>query len=526
MPTYAVDTGGAAGYNSINAAAIAASIDQGAAAVSVTLDATTGAGDPTGANFTSMTNYASLNISPVPGQRHPGYWDSSKYRVTGAANSNYYDGISVPSNSTVDGVQIAISNGTYTPVTGIHVDTGYPGCVIKNNLVTAGTINATTGGITGISASSVTYIGNNIVYGLISGSSSAGINQDSTAGGLGYYNTVIGCDIGYKTGYQTITYINNIGQSCTGGCFSGVLNGSCDYNLSDDGSAPGTHSHLNSTLTFTNAASNIYSLASSDTDAIATGYDLSTDANFPITTDCIGTARPSTPSLGALQYVATGNITFSTNGVQTSSFSGSFSVSSSVGATASETTSATTTVVSGSSVSANNSQYTASVTAINAGAAGAVSFAEHGDEYTKAVASVSASSAASATSNTRTRGSPGELAGSSIAGSGQERTGSNVVVLAAASGARVAESAKQITISSVAMTASASAGANAKQATIGAGAVTVSSALGMSSTQLTRAANDVVTAAFIYGNPNRIMIPARSAQLKIPARSAVFKLKP
>lgn len=73
--------------------------------------------------------------------------------------------------------------------------------------------------------------------------------------------------------------------------FSGTFTGA-EYNLSGDGTAPGTNSRINKTVTFAAAASKNFKLSSSDTEAKDFGLDLSADAQLPFSDDILGTSRP------------------------------------------------------------------------------------------------------------------------------------------------------------------------------------------------------------------------------------------
>lgn len=137
-----------------------------------------------------------------------------------------------------------------------------------------------------------------------------------------YNNTVINCLTGIVS-KSSMLIKNNIFQDCTTD-ISGAVNGSNDYNLTDNVSMPGANSVTSSVLTFENKASDNFDLVVGDTDAIGAGIGPSADANVPLS-DIIGTARSgATTDIGAFVFVGggggvTGTITQNTQSFTQSS---------------------------------------------------------------------------------------------------------------------------------------------------------------------------------------------------------------
>jgi hypothetical protein len=147
------------------------------------------------------------------------------------------------------------------------------------------------------------YMINCIVYG---GSGFA--VRMSTDGCYLYYNTVLNGSICYESeswGTQTV-------KNCYGGGASG-----------DDYATPGTFAKTTcassdgtestTTIALADCAFTSYTAGSEDanigsgSDLIGAGTSLSSDDVYPVTVDCFGTTRASTPCIGAIEYVSTGS---------------------------------------------------------------------------------------------------------------------------------------------------------------------------------------------------------------------------
>jgi hypothetical protein len=149
-----------------------------------------------------------------------------------------------------------------------------------------------------------------VAYGFSStiGGTSAGFgwNKTSTA----YNLTVYDCSYGFRanTSGVTLSLYNCLAQSCTDGFYvtaGATFTGS--NNCSDIASdAPGT-SPQTGTVSFVDAANGDFHLTSGDTVAKDNGTDLS----GTFTTDIDGQTRTGTWDIGADEYVASGETTYS-----------------------------------------------------------------------------------------------------------------------------------------------------------------------------------------------------------------------
>lgn len=142
------------------------------------------------------------------------------------------------------------------------------------------------------SSTGTLYANNNIIYDFITASTGNDQGIRVSAGtAYTYNNTIANCAVGITRSGGTWTAKNVVAQSNTTD-FSGTCT-SCEDNVSDDGTAPGTGSSTSTSVTFADEANNDYFLASGDTGAKDVGTDYSADANNPITKDYVGTTRPS-----------------------------------------------------------------------------------------------------------------------------------------------------------------------------------------------------------------------------------------
>ena len=284
--------------------------------LTIDLRATAGDAENTGSSTTftgftvDATRYPILSTSGS--NRLQGVPDTSKYRLicTATVGNTYALNINI-NYAVVDGLQIEIVNGTsYSNTWAVyHGLTGACQPIVANCLILA---DSSKGGIAGLVTASgqLPVFVNNIVksttspYSGSTGIQNGGINGTGTRG-LTYNCTVIGFETGITSyGTQRSEAHNCIAQSNTTDFAN--LGSTSDYNLSLDTTAPGTHSVISTTLTFTNPSSNIYTLDASDTAAIDVGEDLSTDPVYPVTVDAAGVSRPQNSifDIGAFEYVA------------------------------------------------------------------------------------------------------------------------------------------------------------------------------------------------------------------------------
>jgi len=248
-----------------------------------------------------------INLYTNSAYRHPGYWDTSKYRLT--ASGNYGDAIIIADIGSGDGT-IYITGFQLSVTTGA----GNAYCVTVNNIKVAKLRvsyclmkSASTGARAhGMNVSSLASGGeacsfNNILYDFDNSNSNAIRMGD--AGGHFYCesDTVLNS----YTGVRRVSgdmYVKNCLVKCYGydtdytdltGSFTAE-----DYNAVSDTSASGAHSRTEQTFTFENEGSDDFRLSSSDTGA--KGYGTST-VHCGFTDDITGWTRGATWDIGAYQ---------------------------------------------------------------------------------------------------------------------------------------------------------------------------------------------------------------------------------
>lgn len=247
--------------------------------------------------------------------RHSGVIpDSSAYMISGGFARNIItDGVVTSQGLKLDGLQVYnySGSGAYT----ITIQTAGTGAQfwISNCLIyKAGGVGTTNAIFLNQDADRVSYIWNNIIR---RGQNGGGINADANAGTVYVYNNTViisgvlskGIDRNSATGC-TVHAKNNIVQLLSGtsaACYEGTF-ASGDYNLSSDGTEPGTNG-VQATLTFNNAAGEDYHLAAADA-SVAVGTDLSEDANLAFTTDIDNETR-STWNMGADEFSSVAEVT-------------------------------------------------------------------------------------------------------------------------------------------------------------------------------------------------------------------------
>ena len=238
-------------------------------------------------------------------------WQSGVYTTQlTATGNNQYDWHTTAGYWEFFNLQIDIINsGGYTNTTGMRIDTDG----IAVNCLTKGTISGASSTAVGfrnsLGASESFEWHNCIAIDFVNGTEScggfngAGDDESILVYNCGFYN----CYTAITTGYRDTVLRNSWVQGATT-IVSGQLSQITvisDYNLSDGTSSwPGSNNVDNSTLTFVNAASDDYHLASGDTDAIGAGIGPSSDANV-YTTDGDGDIRTGlTTDIGPDLYVA------------------------------------------------------------------------------------------------------------------------------------------------------------------------------------------------------------------------------
>jgi hypothetical protein len=267
---------------------------------------------------TDATRY--IRIYAPSSERHPGKWDTGKYRKTNAAGplvtilENYVrmEGLQLhrTGNPSVDDgiVWIGADNAT---------DIRILGCVIRGNNNASGNYSS---GVQwkfqGIPTKVI--VANCIIYDIGPGGfKCSGIwNQSDVVNSLYAYNNTfqnLNDGIGLNSANTAIAK-NNLFSSCTTAC-TGTFAAGTDYNATNNASmnytvtgAGNTHDRLSQTFQFANEAGDDFHLLSSDTGAKDGGVDLSGDADYAFSDDVDGQARTGTWDIGADEYVVAGPV--------------------------------------------------------------------------------------------------------------------------------------------------------------------------------------------------------------------------
>jgi hypothetical protein len=229
--------------------------------------------------------YNYIRIYTTDTARHQGKWDTNRYRIGPPPSDPFTSHINIIEDYTIiEGLQVTPYNGAFR--NGIYINADY--CYISNNIIKGGGNDQT-----GISVASgvlnLAYIWNNIIYNM----GSYGIYElaDSNALIYIYNNTIYNIPTGVISyGSQSIL-INNITNDCSIIGFDIDPHADSDFNISSDGSAPGSNSQTNASVTFVDEANDDFHLDTTDTIAKDAGTYLYNDSNIRITDDIDGNSR-------------------------------------------------------------------------------------------------------------------------------------------------------------------------------------------------------------------------------------------
>ena len=237
-------------------------------------------------NFIKIFTPLSSNEVGVS-QRHTGKWSSNVYFRD--------EGIGIEDSISyviVDGMQISrTTSGTWAfgLLANDTIDSGF--IVFKNNIIKgilSGSASSNWGIFKRSGSAAIVNVYNNIVYDfdLVDnrGIHIEALNDDSV-----YNNTVYNCHQGIrKNGSMNVS--NNIVQGGDGEDYYSVSGGvTANNNISSDGTAWGTNSKINTTVSFIDETNDDFHLSQSDTSAKDAGTDLSTY----FSTDIDGATRNS-----------------------------------------------------------------------------------------------------------------------------------------------------------------------------------------------------------------------------------------
>lgn len=237
--------------------------------------------------------------------------------TTGKASTSYYR-MTPPTGTDVSALTISegwvyINNvefnssgkvtGAYPPVRVLAADTLNDEVHLNSCIVHSGVY---TGGIRMTSNNTIVKIYNCIVYNCTVATLGRGIDHRSTNSTLVYNTTVYGCTTGFYQEAGTLTLVNCIANACTDN-YSGTITTS--YSCSDAAgelSGTGDRNGTDGDVTFTNTATDDYSLAVADVNATDLGTS-SVDSLF--TDDITNYTRTGTWDIGAFEKQTGGTST-------------------------------------------------------------------------------------------------------------------------------------------------------------------------------------------------------------------------
>ncbi len=232
---------------------------------------------------TGPENYLRVYTPYLPGevgasQRHNGVWDDDKYKLQTSGVSYSID------NSVkyirIDGLQIETTQTTTLGVPARAILNRVDGIIYISNNIVFGNVDGAGywEAISIFNGDETAYIWNNIIYNWGTGIYSYGRSY-------AYNNTIINCEYGISEDYPAVVAANNITQDCTGDAFDGTFLSGSGNNISDDDTAPGSNSAINTTLNFFDRQNKDFHLSPDDAAALDAGTSSVSDI---VTTDIDG----------------------------------------------------------------------------------------------------------------------------------------------------------------------------------------------------------------------------------------------
>jgi hypothetical protein len=238
-------------------------------------------------------------------QRHPGRWDTTKYRLEAAANvlwiEAYYariEGLQVRLTADVADVGgIIFSRGSGAGVSGYEVSDN----IVRGN--GAGSSDIRIGINPYAAGSGVVKVWNNVIYDWRGGLNwVAGIVPDDPDYTVYIYNnTIVDCEWGIDVSDGTVIAKNNLVYNSSLDNYYGNFAASSTNNLSGptQTDAPGSNPRNATTVTFLNAPGDDFHLGATDTGAKGQGVDLSADPDLAFAVDVDGGPRRAPWDIGA-----------------------------------------------------------------------------------------------------------------------------------------------------------------------------------------------------------------------------------
>lgn len=247
-------------------------------------------------------------VTTVGDARHGGKWTNTAYRLS--PNDNWGGPcVTIQCDYFVlDGVQASLPSGddNHPIVRVLAKDFGYEtsGVIIKNNILCIkGEYTSTSSyGRSGIVFNDAAggYIINNIIYNNQTGINMSYYGHMYLLNNTVYGNTVGGIKEGVEGYYRDVHLRNNVSVNNGSTDYSGVFKSSAT-DISSDNTSPYVAGR-SKTITFESASTGDFMPASTETDLIDQGTDLSSTFGFSV--DNKGTSRPqgSAWDIGALEY--------------------------------------------------------------------------------------------------------------------------------------------------------------------------------------------------------------------------------
>ncbi|MEW6116783.1 MAG: DUF4082 domain-containing protein [Nitrospirota bacterium] len=244
-----------------------------------------------------------IRIYTAPDARHQGKWSTDKYRLE-ASGDNIYGLLTYEGYVTVDGLQVKVSTVSPTGwVGGIWKGNGVVPPVYVSNCIVQGVLLGNTYsdgiGTSGQSSSGVMYMWNNIAYGF--NYAPGNVHQGGFYCGSGtcyaYNNTSYGNNKGFSRYSGTFIAVNNISYNNTDNYYGTFTSSTNNLSGPSQTDAPGTNARNGVTVTFVDAATNDFHLATTDTGA--KDYGAIDPASGLYSTDIDGQPRSEPWDIGA-----------------------------------------------------------------------------------------------------------------------------------------------------------------------------------------------------------------------------------
>ena len=258
---------------------------------------TSGAADTTAVTIDGWTtraeNYIKVWTDTSESYRHPGNWDTTKYRLEVSGNNaiRIYE-----EYSRIVGLQIQVSDSS-SSYSGIVLSPSTSTTTLRiNTNIIKGVISGTAQNNAGIiqSSNGTSYVWNNVAYGFLYGI------ETTTSGSVmyAYNNTVYGNNTGiYNSTAGAIALKNSLSYN-NATDYSGTFNAISTNNLSKDATVPniGTY-YASSTVIFFSADNGNFHLFPSDTGAKNKGTSSISEIGFSVDIDNV--TRTGTWDIGA-----------------------------------------------------------------------------------------------------------------------------------------------------------------------------------------------------------------------------------